>query len=363
MQAAEQSRLFESVFAHAPTPTCLARVDGALIRLNTAARRQLGIEAGQDAGLGLSDLFQRSEGRVWSDLPNAAGTAGWVRSSAVLARGDLAGLRQTLRLRSLRDHPAAAPVLMICIDPDGAAPFREHTRLIASLNRELTRARALQAQLEQAVEREQYLHGELIHRVKNNLAVLSSLVRARIGEAQHDETREALRTIALRTRSIALVHDLLDQSNAVEVIDASDLIQELCRLLSGALVPENVTLNCEVEALRLHNADATALCILINELVTNALKYAFTGKAEGRIDLVFRQNGVDRMELRVRDDGRGMAEQPQPATDSAGGGGQGTRILHALAEQLRGELTQDSGAGTEWTLVFDPRPALETAAE
>ena len=335
-----------------PTPYIVAEPSGRIHTLNMAAAKRLG---GGD-GATVYDLFAEDDAsRLRTDLTRAARASVWQAAAAEIAGGPLAGLRQRMRVRGLagQDGPR---VLIVLADEERSA-FRAHTDLIVRLNAELAEQRKLRISLEEAVERERYLHRELIHRVKNNLTLLSALLNHWIRETDSDDVEAALRTVRLRIDSIALVHKLLDDSATLEVVNAEELIGGLCDLLGRSLMPENVTIRCTVESLRLHNEDATTLCILINELVTNSLKHAFRGRASGEIELHFRANGVDKMELRVRDDGHGM---PSVASTETSGG---TAFLHALARGLGGELLYETRAGTEWTLIFRPRDAGSIAAE
>ncbi|CAM4281199.1 PAS domain-containing sensor histidine kinase [Palleronia rufa] len=349
--------MYQELFFRSPTPCLVVDRDGRVVEANAACARLFGMTP--EKGSRLSDLLEDRGDRLATDLARAAGSDGQMPSAGTLATGSLAGLRIRLSMRGMRLPDRDAPLVTIHLRENEPGAFRAHTDLIRRLNGELRRQRALQDRLETALEREKYLHGELIHRIKNNLALLSSLIRVRGRRHEDPEVRRVLEEVDLRTRSIALVHDLLDRNQTLSVVNSEELITELCALMSRSLVPDSVELHCDVEALELHNEDATALCLLINELVTNALKHAFVDGRKGRIDLDFRRNGVEKMELHIRDDGRGMQGDAPPMAQD----GHGTGILHALAEQLRGELIADVDEGTAWRLIFHPRAPQDMAAE
>ena len=96
---------------------------------------------------------------------------------------------------------------------------------------------------------------------------------------------------------------------------------------------------------RLHVSEATPMALLVNELVTNSLKHAFRGRAGGRVDIAFKRNGVDKIEVHVADDGAGYQDAQT---------GHGSRIVEALTQQLHGELSVKSDQGTSWQLIFKP---------
>ena len=352
--------MYKHLFDKSLSPCLVVDGAGRVIEANAAARRMLDMPLRDRT---IFDLLHDTRGRLGRDMAQAAGSESLLHSVAEIATGSLSGLKVKLSMGGLspsvlQGH-GSGPGVVIHLREDGAGTFRAHTDLIRQLNGELRRQHALKERLETGLEREKYLHGELIHRIKNNLALLSSLIRVRGRQHDDPEVRRVLEEIDLRTRSIALVHDLLDRNKSVSVINSEELIMELCALMNRSLVPDSVELQCSVEALDLHNEDATALCLLINEIVTNALKHAFVDGRKGRIDLDFRRNGVEKMELRVRDDGKGIpSDDPPMASD-----GKGTGILRALAEQLSGELIANVEEGTVWTLIFHPRTPMEMAAE
>lgn len=349
-----ENPLYRDVFENAPHPYLIVSASGDIVAGNGAARSFFGLETGAWPA-SFYDLMDGDD--LERDITRAAGSSGWQPGAATVSIGSLKGLKQHLNMRGIRLADLDGPHLMLSVQKEPASGFREHTDLIGRLNAQLAEQRSLRADLQEAVEREKYLHHELIHRVKNNLSILATLISVRARSEISEDAREALRAVELRTRSIALVHDLLDRNQTIEVVNSGELIEELCKLMNESLMPENVELTCKVEALKLNNRDATTLCLLISELLTNSLKHAFSSDGGGRIELNFARNGVDKMELRIRDDGRGMPDSAVLQTSH------GTQILHALASTLNGELIHNSKAGTEWTLVFHPSDAKLEAAE
>ncbi len=350
--------VYEQLFNLGPYPCLVTDDRGNILAINPPARERLDLPAGETPGH-LQDLFSDTGFSLEQDLQRAVGTNDWLCCEATIGTGGLTGLRVQLSLRGLYlGRPDPTSHVLIWMRDDVASTMGLQTDLIRRLNREAAREREMREELAAALAREQHLHGELIHRVKNNLSILASLIRMRSDGQDDPQVRLTLQAIELRTRSIALVHDLLDRNTTTDVINAGDLITELCKLMSQSIVPEQVKLNCEVDSLTLHNEDATRLCLLINELVTNSLKHAFPDNRTGSITLAFRRNGVEKMELRIADDGKGLApNRPDPARSDT----RGTRIVHALAEQMRGELVQKTSGGMEWTLIFHPRVAHNDA--
>lgn len=340
-----------------PTPSLLVRTDGRILYANQAAEQFF---AHDEDGAGeshtpLTDLTDLGGSELAARLRQAAGASNWQPFAFQFAAGPRQGTRVMLKGRGILRNGDSEPNAFIVYDDPGRARMSAHTGLIRDLNREIARQRELREALDRSLANEKALHRELIHRVKNNLSLLSALIRNRSSETDSEEARAVLKDISFRTQSIALVHNMLDRTEEIEVVNVDELIGELCELMQGALCPPGIRITHDTANLRLHVSDATPVCLLINELVTNSIKHAFEDGAEGEIRLAFRQNGVDKLELNVRDNGRGMS---LPAD---GGSHHGSRITQALATQLGGRLEHTYDHGTVWTLIFEPEVPAQAA--
>ena len=353
-----EAGVFRQVFDKGPTAYLLLSRQGDVLAANRSAEALLGRETPIDPTSTLFDLFGDDSGRLAEHLALSTGTGSKVAASGLIRGGAFDGLRR--RMDFLRIEDDGDVRVLAYVHGDGPSGFREHTNLVRQLNTELSRQRALAERLEEARARSDYLHRELIHRIKNNLTIIGGMIRIRARELEDGQARQELQAVALRIQSMSLVHQLLDRTAELEVVDAGALIEELCALLVDSLVPEEVDLVCDVVRTRLHVEDAIALCLLINELVSNALKHAFPEGRSGRISITLQQPTDTQLSLRVADDGAGA---PTPIGVAASTG-HGMDILHALADRLTGTLAHDQGAGMAWILTFQPRaPTEDLAAE
>lgn len=212
-------------------------------------------------------------------------------------------------------------------------------------------------------QRKEILLKEIHHRVKNNLQVISSLLDLQARTARDGETRRLLAESQGRVRSMALIHERLygSGSEALDFADyARDLVASLRHSLAGASDRVAVSLDVEEAALDL---DVAVPCgMVINELLTNALKHAFPGERPGSVQVSLRRRPESGMlALSVVDDGVGLppgVRADDPAT-------LGLRIVHILAAQIRGTLEVEhgprDGRGTAFTLVFPEPPAGPSA--
>jgi two-component system, sensor histidine kinase PdtaS len=202
----------------------------------------------------------------------------------------------------------------------------------------------------------QVLVQELQHRVKNNLQLISSLLNLQLPFLDDPTAHGILRETQARIRSIALLHERLYESGDLERIEAKAYFAGILgglRSTFGASGPQ-VTLSVQADGLVLGIDTALPCGLIVNELVTNAYKYAFAASVEHqRIDVAFSHTDSGILELVVADNGVGLpptVERPPRKT-------LGLQLVRSLARQLSAELTLSCEGGTAWTLRI---PAADT---
>jgi two-component sensor histidine kinase/sensor domain CHASE-containing protein len=212
-------------------------------------------------------------------------------------------------------------------------------------------------------QRKEILLKEIHHRVKNNLQVISSLLDLQARAARDDETRRLLSESQGRVRSMALIHERLygSGSDAVNFADyARDLVTHLRHSWAGD--SDRVAVDVDVENILLDMDSSVPCGLVINELLTNALKHAFPDGRAGRVAVSLRRGPGSSLELRVADDGVGLP----PGVDPDNPGTLGLRIVNILCAQLRGTLAVERGPadghGTAFSLVFPGPPGGPTAS-
>ena len=324
-------------------------VSGSVLFANKDARALIDAPMGGDLG-SFVGLWEDPPDKVRGTLRRLGGSSSWQPFTLVRASGQHAGLRMNLRGRAFLsgEGDAQAVSLLVTADTHRERSFEDHRRLIRHLNVRVAQGSQAETLLTTLLENERRLRGELIHRVKNNLALLVSLLRFDRGANDQRDPGALLDEMERRILSIAAVHDLLDQDQETDYVQADRLIEKICRALEEAIVPGTIRIERTLAPVRLHISDATPLALIINELVTNALKHAFPGGRTGRIEIALRKNGVEKLEAVVHDDGIGIGgpgEEP----------GHGALILHSLAQQLGGDIACRTEAGTRWQVVFEPK--------
>jgi two-component sensor histidine kinase/putative methionine-R-sulfoxide reductase with GAF domain len=170
---------------------------------------------------------------------------------------------------------------------------------------------------------------ELQHRMKNNLQVIVSLLALQGRESAGEEARERIGSVMDRVMAIGLAHDQLSFKKGASSVDMRDYLKALCANIDPRR--SNLTIDTELESISIPLDRAVPIGLILNELVTNSVKYAFDEEG-GVINIMFRVNEtIGEAELCVRDNGRGMG--------SARSGSLGLRLVESLSRQLGGRLT------------------------
>ncbi|MDH5676188.1 MAG: PAS domain-containing protein [Myxococcales bacterium] len=225
--------------------------------------------------------------------------------------------------------------------------------LLIGTVRDITGEKSDADSLRRSLEEKQVLLKEIHHRVKNNLQVISSLLYLQSRAVEDPALLMRLQEVRSRVRTLSLIHETLYISDDLSQIDFASYLNKLIGELSMAHreALRTVELNADAEPGSL-DIDSVLPCgLIVTELVTNALKYAFPGGRRGRIDVIFRTDGAQR-ELRVCDDGVGLppdldASHPDPNASQLG-----LRLVEALVGQLDGELRVERSAGTGFCVRF-----------
>jgi two-component sensor histidine kinase/CheY-like chemotaxis protein len=218
--------------------------------------------------------------------------------------------------------------------------------LLDSAFRQALEARSLkrqkdlaEAQLRASNERLQAMLSEVNHRVANSLQLVISLVRLQASGIGDEAARAVLENTQQRIGAIAQVHRRLYTSDRVDVVDMSEYLNHLVRELEQAWSTPNSkrSVRLHAEPVHLQTDRAVSVGIIVNELVSNACKYAYPLGQPGEVRVIFQAVGEDRFRLTVQDDGCGMAAESAPK-----GTGLGAKLIAAMTRTLQGELTMDA---------------------
>ena len=215
--------------------------------------------------------------------------------------------------------------------------------LLVLLMATVRRRAAVALRLRESLTEKEILLKEIHHRVKNNLQVISSILSLQRSFVVDTQSAEYFKDCETRVQSMALVHEQLYQGRTLAKIDMAEYLNELLASLVAAMTSPNFHLNVEtqVDTVSLTLDQAIPVGLVINELVSNVIKYAYPGAITGSVQvLVARQEaGVT---VRVRDWGVGLHPNSEPRSSL------GLQLVDALAAQLKGRVEYtDPGDGLE----------------
>ena len=218
---------------------------------------------------------------------------------------------------------------------------------VRSLQNAINHKRA-ERKVKASLREKEALLKEVHHRVKNNLQIITSLLNLQASAIEDEEISDLLRESQNRVRLMALIHEKLYQSNDLGKIDLGDYIQDLSShlLRSYEIVSSAVSLEVEADNIFLEIDTAVPCGLIVNELVSNSLKYAFPDGEKGVIRIEVKL-ADDTFCIRYRDDGIGLPEGLEMHNAKT----LGLQLVSSLTEQLGGDLEIYKGTGTELKLV------------
>lgn len=226
----------------------------------------------------------------------------------------------------------------------------KETPAVLSVARDVTQAKRAEQRLKASLEEKEILLREIHHRVKNNLQIISSLLKLQSKFVGSKSVEDFFSDSETRLQSMALLHERLYQSEDLTNIDV--------RAYVGALLPnllqsyggkeKHITFENSVETTYLGLDTAIPCGLIVNELVSNCLKHAFPDGRQGKVEVSLTPL-EKQYRLLISDDGVGLpldVDLPNPHT-------LGLRLVNALVRQLHGQVCVDRSCGTEYRIVFD----------
>jgi two-component sensor histidine kinase len=227
---------------------------------------------------------------------------------------------------------------------------KERPRAVVASFHDITAARQLNEQVRASLREKEVLLKEIHHRVKNNLQIISSLLDLQAEQTQDRQALEMFRESRGRVRSMALIHERLYRSEDLARVNFSEYIQHLTNDLyhNYKVSEDDIILDVCVDVPPLAIDMAIPCGLLINELISNALKHAFAHTTEGHLWVAL-ERGLDNTNvLTVADDGCGFPSD----IDFRNTNSFGMQLVNTLVEQLHGEIELNTARGTAFTVTF-----------
>jgi PAS domain S-box-containing protein len=229
---------------------------------------------------------------------------------------------------------------------------------VAGIADDVTESKQALEQIKLSLHEKEVLLKEIHHRVKNNMQVITSLLSLQSKTIRDEHALSVFQDSQNRVKSMALIHETLYQSKDLSRINFAEYLQKLVAHVSRSyrLRPEAVKVNINVDNVSLPIDMAVPCGLIINELASNSLKYAFPEDKRGEVNITFGQSDAQYI-LCVSDTGIGLPEGFDPER----GKSLGMKLVRMLTEQLCGELECRNGVGTTFAVKF-PEQKEEVSA-
>ena len=216
---------------------------------------------------------------------------------------------------------------------------------------DITESKQAEIQIKADLKEKETLLNEIHHRVKNNMSVISSLLKLQMNNLDNKIAKEALQDSQNRVESMAMVHETLYRSDTLSAIDLKTYLSELGRnVFKNYLISHTVKFKVVAENIMVSVKQASPVGLIVNELIANCLKYAFTDDREGEILLELKSNNETEVELTIADNGTGLPD----SFDLKNADSLGLKLVKLLTEnQLGGSIEMESKNGTKFTIKFN----------
>ncbi|OAN60643.1 PAS domain S-box protein [Balneola sp. EhC07] len=219
---------------------------------------------------------------------------------------------------------------------------------------DITERKRAEEKLKSNLREKEVLLAEIHHRVKNNLAVITGLLELQALNSENEDAHKVLKDSQMRVNSIALVHELLYQSDDFSQVDIPNYLKDLTRVISNSLERRAIPVNIEfdLDQIELEITQAIPCGLILNEILTNSYKHAFAGRKKGEIFISFK-NFEDKIVYKVRDNGVGLPEENEEDKQSLG-----MTLVKTLGRQLNAETNIYSDNGASFEFRFEKKGNL-----
>ena len=328
----ESEEKYRTLFESDPDYTILLSLDGFLLDVNTAATEIIGISREELIGKKFVDLTIFPPEDISFHIEKFSNFSRGQRIKPYEARiydknGSIRWIEITIT--AIRTDNSISFILIICSD--------------------ITERKMAENEIKASLKEKDVLLKEIHHRVKNNMQIISSLLNLQKQYVEEDEAVDVLIESQNRVKSMAMVHEKLYQSRDLTKINVPEYISKLIKDLffSYAIKEEEIKPILNIENLVLNMETAIPCGLIINELISNSLKYAFPPGRKGKI-FVSLQEKNNKFELKIGDDGIGLPK----GLDFKKTGSLGLQLVNSLVGQIDGDIELDSSHGTEYTIIF-----------
>jgi PAS domain S-box-containing protein len=215
---------------------------------------------------------------------------------------------------------------------------------------DITDRKKAEEQVHKSLREKEMLLAEIHHRVKNNLAVITGLLELQSYSAENESAKLILKDSQMRVNSIAMVHEKLYQSEDFSEVDIKQYFEELVAIIHKTMsrAATRVEISLQIKPIKLPITQAIPCGLLLNEILTNSYKHAFTGREKGLITVQLTQSN-NQLLLTIKDDGIGLPNTPELNIHTS----MGMTLIKTLAKQLEATFSHRSENGAVFEFAFE----------
>jgi PAS domain S-box-containing protein len=325
---------FRGAFENAAIGASMVNLKGEFIKVNSSLCEMLGYSEEELLSRTFSDVTHPDDVQIGLDA---------VKS---MLSGEM-----TYSVFEKRYVRKGGELINVIISPALVRDSDENPLHFVALFQDITERKKAEEKIRAALREKEVLLQEVHHRVKNNMQVITSLLKLQAGYIDDKKTVEHFSESQNRIRAMALIHEKLYMSSDLANIDFGHYVKSLSRSLGRSMrdMARGVEVKIDIDGLTLNTDTAIPCGLIINELLTNCYKYAFPEGGGGEIRIALRREDTDELVLSVSDNGIGMPE----GVDIRRPESLGLELVNLLAEtQLRGRVELDTSEGTEFKVMF-----------
>ncbi len=321
--------VYRALFEHASDAVFLMNLEGVHMAVNKKAADMLGYSREELVGKSYKEIVAASE------IGNATD-----RLNGLLEGRSFPLYERFFRKKDGSEFPVEINVSVVR-DPENKPLF------IQSIVRDITERKRADEKVRASLREKEILLQEIHHRVKNNMQIISSLHKLQSSTIKDKEALEIFKSIQNRVKSMALIHEKLYQSDNFARVDLAEYVRSLVSYLSSshALCQPGIKFYVDIKNVFLDINTAVPCGLIINELVSNALRHAFVDGKKGEIRIRMQPLNEKEVELSVSDNGIGLPEN----LDFRKTNSLGLHLVTLLAEnQLHGKVRYERNGGTHF---------------